>query len=936
MRIECGKCCVCAEKYKVIYRFDLNKNSIKEDLYIINDIGEFMKRINHFQRVLSSFLFFILSVSGGLTGFAAGGDAAGNLSGGAEIRPQKGIYDWVDAKRHTAELDFSVTDSAYYAKNELLSLERKGQMVFADGALTVKNNTSASIGGAEYLGDRYGFEPGFLSFDALIEDGCLEIGVRGIKENAAAADKGITFFLKKNILTISSVAANLSVDISHGADLSSFQRIEVNDYVDEIQFLIGGELMACVAYTDHGDNSMLTVKDSGGAVLAQSGAASLYCAGFWNVRIHRNQGNICIDNLKFTYTEIDQTLPESSQRIVDYTNWVATDDLNRTTAVGDAAGPAKNEKYVGIFYFLCVTGAGIHVQDNTRIYLERGIAGLKSYLKEKGGEAYWSEPYFGYYRNTDAWVYRKHAYMLQAAGVDFIFLDISNSETFNEAHLTLFDTWLQIRREGGQTPQICFLTGDDDTRLESHMKKLLRTVYAPENYDKYEELFFKWEGKPLIFGNTSNLSDEMREILTDFTVRGCWAWKNENGYWNWLQEIRYDEQSKEYYMYQGRDPDGNFEQIAVAMGHHPSTSKGRSYVKGVQPNNGKNDFAFTSETAGLGLGFASQFEMAIAMDPQVIMITGWNEWIAGCPKGPEHTYFANTAVDGYIYIDQFNPEFSRDGEPMKIRDGVGFGDNYYYQMVDYIRKFKGLGPVVQAEGKMDPDDYSSISRWDQVSPEYRDTIGDVAFRNEPSYDLAYRYINKTGRNDFDYAKVSQDERYIYFMVKTVNDIVIDDGSNWMNLYIDIDKNHATGWEGYDYVINRSRTGLCAAVERFDGTAWSAEKIGDAEYTLDGCFLFMKVDKRDLGIQEKASVNFDFKWSDNSTADGNIMQFMDLGDTAPNDRFNFRCMTADGIDFNMQEGLSDTVLVLMIAGCGAAVLAAAVFLIFKFSGTRSKG
>ena len=130
--------------------------------------------------------------------------------------------------------------------------------------------------------------------------------------------------------------------------------------------------------------------------------------------------------------------------------------------------------------------------------------------------------------------------MLDAAGVDFVFLDVSNSETFDKAHLALFDTWLQIRKEGGQTPQICFLTGNTEGRLESHMNRLLRTVYSDKNYEKYEELFFQWEGKPLIFGNPSGLSDEMKAVLKNFTVRGCWAWENQDGYWNWLQEVHYD------------------------------------------------------------------------------------------------------------------------------------------------------------------------------------------------------------------------------------------------------------------------------------------------------------------------------------------------------------------------------------------------------------
>lgn len=838
------------------------------------------------------------------------------------VKAQNGLYEWLDTVSYTPEYDFSNTSLSFYAKEENIALSNRGFLLFDGNTLSVRRNSSASIGGSAYLGDEYGLAGGTVSFDALVEPGSqLTAGVRCISPNADPYDKGIFFTFTDGAVILSIPSADYTLTLGGGVDLASAKKIEIRDSVDEIALLIEGAPYASVLYQENGS---LRVVDAAGNSLGGLEETGVYAAGYWNIELERGESTVWIDNLKFHYTQISQALPEREQREVSYRNWVATDDLGRTTAMGSQTSAPKEQKYVGIFYFLCVTGAGIHVQDNTKIYLESGVDGLKNYLKQNGGEAYWAEPYFGYYRNTDTWVYRKHAYMLEAAGVDFVFLDISNSETFDEAHLALFDTWLQIRKEGGQTPQICFLTGDNEGRLESHMKRLLRTVYSEKNYSKYEELFFLWEGKPLIFGNTANLSDEMKQTLENFTVRGCWAWQDRDGYWSWLQEVKYNEETGEYYMDPGRDPDGNFEQLAVAMGHHPSTSKGRSFVKGVQPNNGKNDFEFSSDTARLGLGFASQFELAIELDPQVIMITGWNEWIAGLPRDPSYTHFANTDVDGYMYIDQFNPEFSRDGEPMKLRDGVGFGDNYYYQMVDYIRKFKGIESEELAGGQTAIDIHGELSQWDGVSPEFRDTIGDVEFRNEPSYDLEIRYINNSGRNDIDYAKVSQDDDFVYFLVKTVNPIVVSDGTDWMNLYIDLDQSHETGWEGYDYVINRARSETHADIEKFSNNSWEAEKIGEAEYVLGSDYMVLKLDKRDLGLMSGEIINFDFKWSDHSTTDGNVMEFMDLGDTAPNDRFNFRYLarSEDGSE------LSTTAVIAIIACAAALILTVSVIIIFK--------
>jgi len=570
-----------------------------------------------------------------------------------------------------------------------------------------------------------------------------------------------------------------------------------------------------------------------------------------------------------------------NKRNIDYSTWVATDDLGRTTPPNKSVGNIKKDKYVGIFYFLCLNG-GNPIIDHTKMYLEMGIDDMKKRLSREmpgAGRGYWAEPYFGYYKSDDTWVFRKHAYMLDAAGIDFIFLDVSNDPTYPENHLPLFETWLQIRKEGGNTPQIAFLTGVVDGNLPNHIVEL-RTegAYSKENYKKYEELFFKWEGKPLIFGEIEQIPEEMKKDIEDnFTVRGSWAWKDVDGYWNWLMEWP---QAK------GRDYKGNFEQVSVTMGHHPASNKGRSYVNCIQPNNGLEDFEFTTDTAQYGLCFEQQFNKAMELDPKVLMITGWNEWIAHWNAEPDGVVMAN-AKTNYVYVDQFNPEFSRDGEPMRIRRGNahGFGDNFYYQMTDYIRKFKGINKEPKDYTKKTIDINGDISQWENVLPEFQDSIGDIAHRKHPAFDDSIIYINNSGRNDLDTAKVTQDNDNIYFMISTVNDIIYSNESNWMNLLIDIDMNHNTGWEGYDFIFNRSRNDGNMSVQKFVDNDWKFEDIGEVKYSVKKNILTIACPKALIGLS--GNVSFDFKWADNSTDSGDIMQFMDLGDCAPNDRFNFR-------------------------------------------------
>lgn len=61
--------------------------------------------------------------------------------------------------------------------------------------------------------------------------------------------------------------------------------------------------------------------------------------------------------------------------------------------------------------------------------------------------------------------------------------------------------------------------------------------------------------------------------------------------------------------------------------------------------------------------------------------------------------------------------------------------------------------------------------------------------------------------------------------------------------------------------------------------------------------------------------------DNSTVSGNVLEFMDLGDAAPNSRFNFRFVGDDPY----YSGLS-TVMILLICGAAALVIAGTVLVV----------
>ncbi len=113
-----------------------------------------------------------------------------------------------------------------------------------------------------------------------------------------------------------------------------------------------------------------------------------------------------------------------------------------------------------------------------------------------GAMHHWGESQFGYYLADDAYVLRRHAQMLADAGVDFIVFDVTNQATYKSYYMALLKVFAEIRAAGGRTPQVAFLTPFwDPPRV---VAQLYADLYQP---GLYSDLWFRWEGKPLILAD---------------------------------------------------------------------------------------------------------------------------------------------------------------------------------------------------------------------------------------------------------------------------------------------------------------------------------------------------------------------------------------------------------------------------------------------------
>jgi len=110
----------------------------------------------------------------------------------------------------------------------------------------------------------------------------------------------------------------------------------------------------------------------------------------------------------------------------------------------------------------------------------------------------------------------------------------------------------------------------------------------------------------------------------------------------------------------------------------------------------------------------------------------------------------------------------------------------------------------------------------------------------------------------------------------------------MLLLLDTDGNPCNGWEGYDFVVNRTiRNEKTSVLERNAG-GWNWEPVTEVKFLTFENEMHLAIPRNALGLEpEKGALQLDFKWADNVPDSGDILDFIDQGDVAPNGRFNYR-------------------------------------------------
>ena len=637
-------------------------------------------------------------------------------------------------------------------------------------------------------------------------------------------------------------------------------------------------------------------------------------------------GGILFSKSKFVE---DSTRYSQYMRDVKPSAWTATDGVGRTLTTQNNKASDGKFRNVGVFYWPWhyennINSPGPYNVNNINNANPSRIHDWSWWNNNYSSGAYWwNQPIYGYYQELDEYVLRKQAELLADAKVDFIVLDCTNSNiVWKDGYEKILKVWKEAQNDGVNVPKIAFMTNFTYSQGgDSAVEQLLTNLYDPScnNYKNYQDYLYTYNGKFLLLLDVSGLKDtsggeaKLAELQQRFEIRDPVAtyfdgitdssWKP-NGEWGWLSvypqavyKKAVDTRAEQVTVSVSQNATYDTNQLTAMNGNNVM---GRSFAKGnyfyTYQSKGKtitvdesikvNGTSSGANTSLYGRNFQQQWDYAIEIDPEIIFVTGWNEWIMG--RQEQWPSASDGASVTNAFPDQFNDEYSRDIEP----SSGDLKDNYYYQLVENIRRYKGVSSQ-SAQSTPVSIDISKTTDWDNANIiNYYHYRGGKE-RNARGWGLNHEtYVNNTFRNDIINSKVSYDGRYIYFYVETVDNLSGNLNDKFMRLLIDSKDNktdsNSDNWEGFEYIVNKTYTENnlnTVKLEKFTGSGFATTEVGDVLYTRTGNVFQLAIPRVYLGLTSN-NINFRFKWADNNLDNGDIMTLYTDGDVAPGGRFTY--------------------------------------------------
>ena len=343
---------------------------------------------------------------------------------------------------------------------------------------------------------------------------------------------------------------------------------------------------------------------------------------------------------------VAEYVPVPDEALIDMesSQWAAVDELDRKVADAEDVRGYRSDRKVGIFYWTWRSGEyEMEPLNLSKMLREYPAAEYNENHPAWGGKdirtsTSWNEPLYGFYRNSDPYIIRRHAQLLADAGVDMVMFDCTNgSLVWKESYEPLLEGFRAARADGINAPRFAFMMNFGPCQTtEEMLRAVYQEIYKP---GRYRDLWYLHEGKPVVMAYPESLPEtgscekdtrllnEIREFFAFKPGQPSYGFgPTQSRMWGWLEKYP----QHKY----GCRPDGSCEMMTVGVAQNCNDELLCTYFNNTKTYGRSYTHAYghklLDETSyKYGFNFEEQWNRAIDCDPEFVFVTGWNEWIMG-------------------------------------------------------------------------------------------------------------------------------------------------------------------------------------------------------------------------------------------------------------------------------------------------------------------
>jgi hypothetical protein len=273
-------------------------------------------------------------------------------------------------------------------------------------------------------------------------------------------------------------------------------------------------------------------------------------------------------------------------------------------------------------------------------------------IKEFGNDYH---PLEGYYKSDDPAVLKKQLHWMRRAGIDAIVYDVFSTGAWRLTDLpkdkTLPLLLQELANQQNESRKLKLIIwferywGAPTVEEYKYAFDYIKQYLAPKDF------YFRYKGKPLVVPFLNTKIDEIDEVMEkyrdDFEIRYIRPYHSD--VWSYIDH--YPQQKRKGWMCASPGFDAYLENAHISRHVNHQTEPSLDKIRADAPR----------EARAGGAAYIKQLTWAKQCNPDIIFVSGWNDWQYGCQIEPSEEY-------RFFYLDLTSKVLGRWAETAPYRD----------------------------------------------------------------------------------------------------------------------------------------------------------------------------------------------------------------------------------------------------------------------------